>query len=377
MDVRVGARWSRRQWLKACLVGAAGAAAGACAPAAAPAPAKPAPAPPTSVAGAAPAAAPTAAPRVNATLKVGYLRNLASGPIFLAIERNYFRDVGITVESVLFQSGAEMVASLGTGELGIGAGALSPGLYNSWARDIRTLIVADGGTFRPGLSSSWMMVRTALAPQLHDWPDLRGRKVSASVEGSLIDYTLRRALRHHSMSLDDVDLVRLASPDMLAAFQGGALDAGGAAEAFATQIADLGLAVKWKNSSEFVPNEQYAALLMAERVAADRPLAVAALQAYLRGVRDFMAGQSTDPAVLAILQQYSGVDQAVIRRASPTFMDVNGEMQVDSIRAQQDFWVREGVMQRVVDPVPFVRAEFAAEAVGLLGRATNPTAPGA
>jgi hypothetical protein len=52
-------------------------------------------------------------------------------------------------------------------------------------------------------------------------------------------------------------------------------------------------------------------------------------------------------------------------------------MQVDSIRTQQDFWVREGIMQRVVDPLPFVRAEFAAEAVGLLGRATNPTAPGA
>jgi hypothetical protein len=118
--------------------------------------------------------------------------------------------------------------------------------------------------------------------------------------------------------------------------------------------------------------EQYAALLMAERVGSDRPLAVAAVQAYLRGVRDFMAGQSDDPAVLAILQQYSGVDQGVIRRASPTFIDVNGELLMDSIRGQQEFWVREGVMQRVVDPTPFVNAEFAGEAVRLLGRATNP-----
>ena len=128
---------------------------------------------------------------------------------------------------MIFQSGAEMVASLGTGELGIGHGATSPGLYNAWGRDIRMLIVADGRHPAAGYGSSWMMVRTAIAPQIRDWPDLRGRKVSASLEGSVIDYMVRNGLHQAGMKLDDVDLVRLASPDMLSAFQGGALDAAG------------------------------------------------------------------------------------------------------------------------------------------------------
>jgi NitT/TauT family transport system substrate-binding protein len=373
-------RWSRREWLKAALVGAAGttlacARGGSAPPVASPAPAAPAP---PSASGAAPAPAAssgTRVPRVNASMKVGYLRNIGSGPVYLAIERGYFKEVGVNVESVLFQSGAEMVASLGTGELGVGNGALSPGLYNAWGRDIRILVAADGGTLRPGYGSSWMMVRAGLADQVRDWSDLRGRKVSASVEGSVIDYMVRSALRQHNMSLDDVDLVRLASPDMLSAFQGGALDAGGAAEAFATQIADLGLAVKWKNGAEVNLGEEYSGLLVSEQVARDRDLGVAVVYAYLRGVRDYMAGQKTDPAVLAILQQYSGVDQALIQRATPTFVDVNGEVQPDRMRAQQEFWVREGVMQRVVDPTPFVNQEFAAAAVDLLGRATNPPAP--
>src|SRR4051812_23553605 len=127
-------RWTRRDWLKAALVGAAGTTlactGGGTAPAK-PASGAPAAGPPS---GAAPApAAPAAAspPRLNASMKVGYLRNIGSGPVYLAIERGYFKDAGINVESVLFQSGAEMVASLGTGELGIGNGALSPGLYNA------------------------------------------------------------------------------------------------------------------------------------------------------------------------------------------------------------------------------------------------------
>ena len=380
MAARGDARWSRRDWLKAALLSAAGTTLACARGGAAPAPAAtsaPAPAVP-SAAGGAPAPAATIAaraPRVNASMKVGYLRNIGSGPVFLAIERGYFKEAGINVESVLFQSGAEMVASLGTGELGVGNGALSPGLYNAWGRDIRILVTADGGSLRPGYGSSWMMVRSGIADQIKDWTDLRGRKVSASVEGSVIDYMVRNALRQHGMTLNDVDLVRLASPDMLSAFQGGALDAGGTAEAFATQITDLGLAVKWKNGSEVTPGEQYSALLMSEQVASDRALGVAVLHAYLRGVRDFMAGQKSDPDVLAILQQYSGVDQSMIRRATPTSVDVNGEVQPDRIRAQQEFWVREGVMQRVVDPTPFINQDFANEAVQLLGRGTNPPAP--
>src|SRR5207237_5402408 len=126
-------------------------------------------------------------------------------------------------------------------------------------------VVADSGTLRPGYGSAWMMVRRDLADQLRGFADLRGRRVSASTEGSVIDYVLRNGLRQQGLSLDDVDLVRLASPDMLAAFQAGALDAGGAAEAFATQIADLGLAVKWKSGADVIPGDAYSGLMMSEQ----------------------------------------------------------------------------------------------------------------
>ena len=89
--------------------------------------------------------------------------------------------------------------------------------------------------------------------------------------------------------------------------------------------------MKWKNGSEIMPGEEYSAFLISEQVAADRAVAVAVVQAYLRGVRDYMAGQRDDPGVLAILSQYSGVDQAMIK-ATPTFVDVNGEVQIDRIR---------------------------------------------
>lgn len=318
------------------------------------------------------AAQPARAPMVSATVKVGHLRNIQSGPIFLAVERKYFQEVGVRAERVLFQSGAEMVSSLGSGDLALGTGALSPGLYNSWGRNIRTVVVADGGQMRPGYGAAWVMVRAAVAAEIRDWPDLRGRSVNFSVTGSVIDYMIRTALGRHGMTLNDVNVVRVASPDMLAALRGGKLDAGGAGEAFATQIADTGLGVKWKNGGEILPGYQYAALMMSERAAADRPLGGALLHAYLRGVRDFMRGQQSDPAVLEVLEKYTGISQGLIRRATPSFIDLNGEVQIEDMRRQQEFWVREKVMPKPVDPAPFVNTEFAAEAVRILGRATNP-----
>src|SRR5436190_22975546 len=90
----------------------------AVAPTAAPAPTQPQ---------AAPAAAPAApakpelatTPTVNLT--VGVLPNSAFGPHFIALERGYFRDVGLNVELVNTPSVIDQIASLAQRQIQIGA----------------------------------------------------------------------------------------------------------------------------------------------------------------------------------------------------------------------------------------------------------------
>src|SRR5260370_27277932 len=89
-------------------------------------------------------------PRQGATLKIGFIPLLTVGPLFVANDHGYFREAGIDVELVRFNSGAEMVVGLGTGELAAGFAGASPGLFNAWARGVGIVFVADGARSAPG-----------------------------------------------------------------------------------------------------------------------------------------------------------------------------------------------------------------------------------
>src|SRR3972149_4883279 len=84
------------------------------APTKAPEPANP-PAPTSPLA---PAATPTPRP---ATLKFGTPQVIADAGVYIAIEKGYFKEQGITMEVVNFRTVAELIAPLGTGQLDVAA----------------------------------------------------------------------------------------------------------------------------------------------------------------------------------------------------------------------------------------------------------------
>src|SRR5438105_5484563 len=145
--------------------------------------------------------------RQGATLKIGYIPLLTVGPLFVANDRGYFREAGLDVELVRFNSGAEMVVGLGTGELAAGFAGASPGLFNAWARGVGIVFVADGARSAPGHSNTLVVVRTDLGDTLRTPRDLRGRRAGFSVVGSVIDYMMRQLLEQYGMSPDGMEVV--------------------------------------------------------------------------------------------------------------------------------------------------------------------------
>jgi NitT/TauT family transport system substrate-binding protein len=303
-------------------------------------------------------------------VQVGYIPLLACGPLFVANDRGYLRDAGLDVELVRFNSGAEMVVALGTGELAAGYGAISPGLFNAWTRGVRIAVVADGGRLIPGYSSTSVVVRTALVDQIHTPADLRGRRVGMSVVGATIDYIMRNLLEQNGMTDEDVQPVRLPSADVNAGLAGGTLDVAGVSEPFATQAEQSGFARKWLGAETIVPGMEISGLLASETITRDRGQAVGLLTAWLRGVREFVPGQATDPAVIEILNRWTTVAPEIIRLAGPTYIDPNGALDVDDVRKQQAFWLRQGVINAAAALDERIDLSYADAATQALGRAS-------
>src|SRR2546430_12736208 len=63
------------------------------------------------------------------TLRVGLVASVSDAGFFVPMERGYFAEQGLAIEFVPFRSAADMIAPLGVGQLDIGGGAGSAGLF--------------------------------------------------------------------------------------------------------------------------------------------------------------------------------------------------------------------------------------------------------
>src|SRR5678815_3341183 len=63
-------------------------------------------------------------------VKVGVLKLTSSAPIFIGVEKGFFKEFGVEPELVYFQAAAPIATALAAGQLEVGATGLTAALYN-------------------------------------------------------------------------------------------------------------------------------------------------------------------------------------------------------------------------------------------------------
>ncbi|MDE3111465.1 MAG: ABC transporter substrate-binding protein [Chloroflexota bacterium] len=341
--------------------------AAACAPAAAPSPA--ASSAPSAAAGASAKASAAPAP---VTIKFGQIGGVSDGAIYLAIDKGYFKEEGITLETQTFQTAANMVPLLGTGELDAGGGAPSAGLYNAILHGVQMRIVADKGSLTPGHGYEAVVVRKALADKVKSAKDMKGLKISIAARDIVPEYSLNEFLKTGGLTVKDVTVVPLKFPDMQAALANGSVDVAVPIEPFATNIisANIGDVITW--TDKVVPGEQTAVILYSEKLAQNKDVAVRFMRAYLKGARLYTdAFDKKDPAkfkdAVAILSKDTKLPAALFDKMRFPWIDPNGKVSVASLDAGQQYFVQKGSQEKALDMSKVVDASFAVEAVKEIG----------
>ena len=328
---------------------------------------------PTATASSAPAASATAAATLKpVTVRFGQVGGISDGGIYLADAKGFFKAQGITLESVAFQSAANMIAPLGTGELQAGGGAPSAGLYNAIDRGIQMRIVADKGSLLPGHGYEAIVVRKALAEKVKSAKDMKGLKIAIAARDIVPEYSLDQYLRTGGLTIKDVEVVTLAFPDMLPAIANGSIDVAAPTEPTATRILDAGTAMLITRTDVVVPGEQTAVILFSEKFAQDKDAATRFMTGYLQGVRLYNdAFDKKDPAkraeVVQILATATKLDAALIERLVMPGLHPDGKVNADSLNASQQYFVAKGSQQKAVDMAKVVDPSFVDAAVKQLG----------
>ena len=302
-------------------------------------------------------------------IRVVHVPVLIFAPLYVAIERGYFRREGLDVELISTPGGASSFVVLASGRAEVVVGGLGAALFNAAARGLDFKVVGPVHMEKPPVSTPLVVSKKAYdSGQIRSVRDLRGKRVAVNVLGSATEFWLNAALLKGGLTMDDVQVVAVNFPEVPAALDNGAIAAGLLGEPLATLAEDRGQVVRL--SDDFINGIQVTALYYSGEFMRSRPReAVGFMAAWLRASRDLYGGGYKRDDVAAIVEKYTGVPAAIVKRAAPPFHEPDGKMNFNDFKRLQEFFKKRGSLtyEKLLEPKQFVDGSFVREALKRVG----------
>ncbi|MDB5572611.1 MAG: tauA [Hyphomicrobiales bacterium] len=315
-------------------------------------------------------------------VKIAYIGGTADVGFYIADARGFLREAGIEAEFIRLDSSARMVAPLATGEIDVGSGAVSAGLYNAFERGVTMKAVADKSGNAGALSYQALVVRKALydSGEVRGLKDLKGRRIAAQAQGNNEAAVWAEALASVGLRGGDVERVVLGMPSQVTAFANGAIDASFLAEPFLSAVVRNGTGVNVLPVTKIRDPSVTGIIIYSDKLIRTRPqVATNLMKAYVRGLRVYLdavdgerlAGPGADE-VVDIIARYSTVtDKALLKSTIPHAVDPDGRLPMGSLRKDWDHYKAEGLINGNVTADMIVDSSFVEAAAKELGPYTK------
>jgi len=307
-------------------------------------------------------------------MRIGLLHTLSPAPLYLAMQRGYFRDEGLDAEFKFFEAAQPIAAAAVAGDLDVGITALTGGFFSLAGRG--TLKVIGGGLHEEaGIEGTAFLVsRKAYDAGLTSVAKLGGHTFGITQFGSSFHYMVGRVAEKEGIDLKTITLRPLQTiGNMVAAVRTGQVDATMAIASQAKPLETSGEAkiIAW--AGDLVPY-QLTAVFAPVRMIKDNPDALHRFaRAYERGVEDYRdaffrtdaQGQpirdaKTDAAITDIQKYvYAGDPDAKQKILDGLgYYDKDGALDVRDVQAQLRWFVAQGLVKPGVDAAEIIDTRF-------------------
>lgn len=285
-------------------------------------------------------------------VKVGLVPVMVFAPVFIADAKGYFADENLSVEILRNPGGSEPLAPLATGELDVVVGGAGAGLFNYARRNLDLeddpgfRIVAGGHSEHQPMTSPLVVAADRYeSGEITSVADLAGARVAINAPGAATEYWMAEALAAEGLTLDDVELVAVAFPDVAAALNSESsdrIDAAILGEPLVSFAEGEGLVVRL--ADDFIDDFQATFVYMSnDFINNHREAAVGFLRAYVRASRDLEAEDAWQGDDIAeTLETYTNVPADINREAARPYFSVNGTPSVENLAALQEYFLAKG-----------------------------------
>ncbi|EAX47123.1 extracellular solute-binding protein, family 3 [Thermosinus carboxydivorans Nor1] len=292
-------------------------------------------------------------------VSIAALKLTSSAPIFIGIEKGFFKDEGIELEVQWFDAAQPIAVATASNKVDIGATGITASLFNMVASGQQLSLVADKGREQKGYSSSAVVVTTELWEQgARNIADLKGKRIGITQAGSTFHYMIGRLLEANGLSLNDVQIVPLAKVSaLMAGLQSKQVDAVILNEPNISKVVSAGYG-KVLVSVGDVMEYQTSAIFFSPDFVKDKDTAIRFLKGYIKATRYYydavLAQKEGKPAaggnydeVINIIAKYTGAPAADIKAGLP-YIDRDGKLLSDDIQTQITWYAKHQMIDKPI-----------------------------
>ncbi|MDU2063280.1 MAG: ABC transporter substrate-binding protein [Sporomusaceae bacterium] len=302
-------------------------------------------------------------------VNVGLLKLTSSAPIFIGIEKGFFKEEGLDLNVEWFEAAQPIAVATASNKVDIGATGITASLFNMVGGGQSLSIVADKGREQAGYSSSAVLVRKALWDQgVKKVEDLKGKRIGITQKGSTFHYMIGRLLEEKGLTLDDVEIVSLGSiGSLMASLQSGQVDAVILNEPNISKVESAGYGKVMVQVGD-VMEYQTSGIFFSPKFTKDKNVATKFLKGYIKATRYYydavlnkQDGKVVPGAnyneVVDIIAKYTGVPVEDVKSGLP-YIDRDGKLLSADIQTQIDWYVSHKMMDKPISGSQVVNTDL-------------------
>jgi NitT/TauT family transport system substrate-binding protein len=182
------------------------------------------------------------------TVRIGMVRALSSAATMIAIEKGYFKELGIKVAVEDLDSSIDALALVAQGRLQVVEGGISAAYFNAVEKNFPVTIAIDRVS---SPLSHKLIVRADLKDKIKAIADLKGRPLASNSRGAITNYEIGKMFEKAGLAYRDADIKFIPFTQMSVAFANKAVDAAVMIQPFASQVVDQGLGFAFADPEDF------------------------------------------------------------------------------------------------------------------------------
>jgi len=305
------------------------------------------------------------------TIKIGLVKSISNVANLWAMEKGYFKEVGIKLQPEDLDTSANVLALLAQNQLQVIEGGISAGYFNALEKNLPVTIVMDRVSSPLGHK---LMLRPDLKGQITQLKQLKGKVIASNGAGSVSTYEVGKMLETDGLTLADVDVKVFPFPQMAIGFQNKAIDAAIVIPPFTSTFLDKGIADAFTDPDDLVkphPLTIAVSIINTDWAKANDKVARSYYYAYLRGVRDYCnayhGGKIRGAMVDLLIKTGTETRSDVLNKYPWPARDPNGRINTESMLDMQTWYGKNKMSNANFAAERLVNTSYVEEAVKKLG----------